>query len=332
MSGASAKSGRPWLAIPVGSFVGKFGLVLALLVLTVAFSVALPQSFPTVGNAVTIITSQSVLLFLALAATMPLISGDFDLSIAQTMTFTAVLLAVLTSHLHVAIWLAILIALLVAIAIGVVNGVLIVTLKLNAFVTTLGMMTLLTGLGYALTNYSVVFGMPGGVLALSRNQILGLPQIVYFGWALLLVMWYLYEFTPYGRHLRFTGENARRARLAGVRIGALRFSAFVAAAAISGLAGVMFAGQTGAVDPTVGPQYLLPPYAAAFLGTTTIQIGRFNAWGTLVALYVLAVGVTGLELFGAPTWVAEVFDGAALIAAIAFARAVGSRYEPEEVQ
>jgi ribose transport system permease protein len=72
-------------------------------------------------------------------------------------------------------------------------------------------------------------------------------------------------------------------------------------------------------DPTVGPGYLLPVIAAVFLGSTQFRGGRFNIWGTVVAAYVLAVGVKGLQLAGLPIWIPDLFNGAALLLAVGLA-------------
>ena len=133
------------------------------------------------------------------------------------------------------------------------------------------------------------------------------------------VLLYLYDYTPFGRQLLFVGANREAARLIGLRVNRIRAAAFVGSALISAMAGVGLAGSLGAVDPSVGPQFLLQPYAAAFLGTTVIQIGRFNVIGTLIGMYLVIVGVTGLELLGASAWVAEVFYGGALIVAVGLA-------------
>jgi ribose transport system permease protein len=91
---------------------------------------------------------------------------------------------------------------------------------------------------------------------------------------------------------------------------------------IAALAGILAAGQLGSSDPSVGPNFLLPAYAAAFLGATTIRPGRFNPFGTVVALFLLVTGVTGLELMGYSSWVEQVFNGTALVIAVTFARLV----------
>jgi ribose transport system permease protein len=309
----------------LGDFASRYALVLFLIAMLVAFSIGLSSTFLTPGNFATMIQSQAILLFLALAVTIPLRSGDFDLSVGQTMVISAILVSILTTQYKVPVPAAIVVSVLTGAVIGTINGFFVVVVRLNAFVATLGMMTLLEGIGYALTNYRVIFGLPDSLQWLSRNVIVGLPQSAYFGWVLLVVLWYIYEFTPVGRHLLAIGENAENARLSGIRVDGIRFGSFVAAAVISSIAGVLLAGELGAMDPTIGPQFLLTPYAAAFLGTTTIQIGRFNAWGTLIGLYLLVAGITGLELMGTPTWVSEVFNGVALLAAILFARLTRGR-------
>jgi ribose transport system permease protein len=85
---------------------------------------------------------------------------------------------------------------------------------------------------------------------------------------------------------------------------------------LAGVAGVLYAGTSGSASPTGGAELLLPAYAAAFLGATTITPGRFNAFGTLIAVYFLVTGITGLQLLGAPNFVQQLFYGGALIIAV----------------
>jgi ribose transport system permease protein len=269
------------------------------------------------------LSSQSVLLILALAVTIPLRSGDFDLSIAATMNLAASIVAVLIFKHHFAMVPATLVALAVGAGIGVINGILIVGIGVNAFVATLGTMTAIGGLTYGVTNNAVISGLTGSILSFSRLDVLGLPVAVVYGWGLAIIVWYVFEYTPVGRYLLFVGGNREASRLTGLPVRRLRFLAFVFAGLLSAFAGVLLAGTLGAADPSAGPQYLLPPYAAAFLGTTTIQVGRFNVVGTVVALYLLVVGVTGLVLLGAASWISDVFNGTALVLAVVFARLVG---------
>jgi ribose transport system permease protein len=122
-----------------------------------------------------------------------------------------------------------------------------------------------------------------------------------------------------GRRIYATGANPDSARLAGVRTKRYIIGTLAIAGLMSSLAGVLATSQIGEVSSTLGPPYLLPAFAACFLGTTQVKIGRFNIWGTMIALFLLATGVTGLQLAGAQSWVTDLFNGVALISAVSIA-------------
>jgi ribose transport system permease protein len=259
------------------------------------------------------------MLILALGITMPLRTGDFDLSIASNMGFCAALAGTLTLH-GVPVGLAIVIALAAGLGVGIINAILIVIVGINAFIATLGTMTILGGLAVAVTGGHVVSGLPDALTTLSRHDVvLGLPAGVFYGWILAAVLWYVYEYTPFGRQLLFVGGNPDAARLAGVPVRRVRMAAFILSGVFGAVGGIVLVGILGAVDPSIGPQFLLPPYAAAFLSTTAIQVGRFNVVGMLIGLYLLAVGITGLQLIGVASWISDVFNGGALVLAVGFA-------------
>ena len=211
---------------------------------------------------------------------------------------------------------------LVGVLAGLLNAFFVVRVGVNAFIATLGVSTMITGLTLAVSDGQILNTVPQPLVDFVQHQFFGLAVPVYIAFALAIALWRLYEHTPLGRHLFFVGEGREAARLVGLKVDRLRAGAFVASGAISAIAGVFTAGQLGAADPSVGPNFLLPAYAAAFLGATTIKPGRFNAWGTVVALYLLVTGVTGLELLGTSSWVQEMFNGVALLIAVTFARFV----------
>ncbi len=307
------------------TFVAQYAVVLFFVALVIGFSVDLPRTFPTTSNLRSMVSSQAVLLILALAVTIPLRTGDFNLSIGAVTNFSASIIAVLTVKHGFGVVPAMIIALLIGALIGSINGACIVFIGVDAFVTTLGTMTAILGLTYLVTNSEVIGGLPQGLVNFSGTEILGFPLAAYYGWALAVVMWWVYRYLPIGRYLLFVGGNREAARLAGLPVARIRFFSFVASGVLSAFAGLTLAGTLGAVDPSVGTQFLLPPYAAAFLGTTTIQVGRFNVVGTVVGLYLLIVGITGLQLLGAQPWISNVFNGTALVVAIIFAKLAANR-------
>jgi ribose transport system permease protein len=320
---AGAPSGQ---AGPRGSrhrlFVYRYAVVIVLILFIIGFSLGLPRTFFTTGNFVTILSSQAVLLILALGLTFPLITGEFDLSVAAMLGFGAVLLAALAGIYHWPGWAAIITVLAIGALVGVVNAFFTVHLGVNAFIVTLGTGTVLTGLTLLVSGGQILNGVPNGVQSFATHKLLGLPLPVWLALVFALVLWWMYEQTPLGRYLYFVGEGREVARLAGLPVKRLRFFAFVGAGFVSSSCGILAAGQFGSGDPSVGGSYLLPAYAAVFLGAATIKPGRFNVWGTVIALYMLVTGVTGLELMGVSSWVEQVFNGAALVIAVTFARLV----------
>jgi ribose transport system permease protein len=300
----------------------RYAVVIAFAAFLIGFSLLLPRTFFTLGNMRTIVGSQAVLMILALGLTLPLTTGEFDLSIGSMLGAAAVLTAFFTGQMHWPLAVVIVATVLVGVAAGLLNGFFVVLIGVNAFIGTLGTSTILTGLTLAVSGGQILDTVAAPLSAFVQHRIIGLPVPVYLAFALSFLLWYVYEHTPLGRNLYFVGEGREAARLVGLPVDRLRIGAFVASGAVSALAGVFTAGQLGAADPSVGPSFLLPAYAGAFLGATTIKPGRFNAWGTVVALYLLVTGVTGLELLGASSWVQEMFNGIALLIAVTFARLV----------
>jgi ribose transport system permease protein len=298
--------------------LGPWAVPFLLVALFVGFSIALPETFMSTTNVRVMIGGQATVVLLSLAIIIPLRAGDFDLSVASVMLLSGCIVGVMTGNGHSPLP-ACLVAVLMGAVVGIVNGVLVVRVGVDSFIATLGTLTILTGLATLITNGTLVFTFPEGLVEFAGQKYLGFSTPVWAGWILALVLWYVFEMTPCGRYLLFIGGNRDAAYLAGLRVNAFRQGAYIASGTLSAIAGLFFAGALGAVDPTSGGAYLLPPVTAAFLGASAIKLGRFNVVGTLVAIYLLAVGITGLQLLGLQSWIADVFNGACLIVAMAFA-------------
>ena len=299
------------------SAVGPWAVPLLLAVLCIAFSIAAPRTFASLANARVMIGGQATIVLLALAVIVPLRAGDFDLSTSAVMILTGVALGVLTAH-GFSVVAACFVALLIGPIVGVINGVLVVRFGIDSFIATLGTMTILGGVAGLISGNALITSIPPAWTAFAASRVLGFGTPVWAGWILALALWYLFEWTPIGRYLLFIGGNRGAAHLAGLRVDAFRHGAFIFSGTLSAVAGLLYAGLLGAVSPSAGSAYLLQPMTAAFLGASAIKPGRFNVGGTLVAIYLLAVGITGLQLLGLQDWIADVFHGACLIAAVGF--------------
>jgi len=309
-----------------GDFLATYALIGVLVIIIAAFWALLPETFPTVANFQGIVDSQSVIAILALAVTLPLRTGEFDLSIGSVAVLTATTTAVLSAREGWNPVLSILAGLVVALVVGGINCIAVLWVRINAFIATLATMTIVAGVSLGITSTTVVTNISPAIVSVSQKQILGLPLGAYYGWIIAILLWYIYRYTPFGPRGLFIGGSKDAARLAGVRVVRIQALAFLGSALLSGLAGIVILGTLGGIDPSIGSQFLLPPYAAAFLGTATIAIGRFNVVGTLVGLYLIEVGVDGLQLWGASAWVSQVFYGGALLIAVGAARLAANSY------
>ena len=210
----------------------KYAVLIALAIFIVVFSIIAPSTFPTVGNVQTIINSQAELLILSLGLTLPLLAGDFDLSIGATMGYAGSLVAELYGPLHMGAAESILITLASCALIGCVNAFLVVRVGINAFIGTLATATVLSGLTLQVTKGSILTTVPNSLQSFANWRMptlgIGAPALVGFG--LALAFWYLYQFTPFGRRLFFVGEGREAARLTGLPVNSMRTVAFIGAA------------------------------------------------------------------------------------------------------
>jgi ribose transport system permease protein len=304
----------------------RYALVGAWIVVIVLFCILKPDTFATSANVQNILGSQAVLLVLTLGLILPLTSNDFDLSIASVLSLSAMVLALLNGEHGWPLLPAIIAALACGLAVGVFNGACVVWLGLDSFIVTLGSGTFVAGVVTWISGSRTVTGM-SPVLSdwIINKRLLGVSLVFYYGLALVVILWYVLTYTAVGRRLLFVGRGRSVARLSGLRVGALRFSALAGSGLLAGLAGVLYAGTTGGADPSSGASFLLPAFAAAYLGATAVSPGRFNAWGAFIAVYFLVTGITGLQLLGVDSFVQQLFYGGALVLAVALSQIVRRR-------
>jgi ribose transport system permease protein len=304
-----------------GHWWTRYAVVLIVVAMIVVFSFTNPSTFPSVLNMQVILGSNSVTLLLALASLPPLIAGDFDLSVGYNLEVSAVLMASLVGPHHMDAVPAAVITLAFGTLVGLINGLLVAKAGISSFIATIGVGSALAGMSLYLTNGSVLIeNIPDWLKTFSQTNSGGIPNLVYASAVAVLIFWVVFEHTPYGRKMLAIGLSRRSTEILGVRVVPLRASAFVVAGFLSSLTGLLQLGRIGSASSGVGPSFLLPAVAAGFLGATTIKVGRFNVIGTLVAVLLVAIGVSGLELNGVPNWVEPVFDGVVLVLAVGTSR------------
>lgn len=307
----------------------NFSAVWLLAVFIILFSITAPQTFPTTLTLKIVLTDQVTVGLLALALLVPLCAGVFDLSIGAMLAFAMVTMSTLSTNGY-GIVPAVVIVLVCCGAFGAFNGFLVVKLHINDFIATLGSSQLLLAMAYFLSkNEQLVPPVPDWFTTMTRGSWAGINYDTFFLFGVAVILWFFLEHTPTGRAIFATGGNREAARLAGAPTARLIFTTMIISALIAGLAGILYLSKVGIYTQEYGPGFLFPAFAAVFFGATQFK-GRANVWGTLLALFVLATGVAGLQLtfFGNEYWLTPLFNGAALIIAVALAsrKHVGKAY------
>lgn len=296
----------------------NIGAIYVWLLIVVFFWWKVPEVFPTTATVQSILNNEAVTGIIAVSLVVPLATGVFDLSIGYMAGFAGVLTAWFLANSSMSPWLAMALSLGAMLLLGAMNGFVVVVLKVNSFIGTLATGTII----FALTKWTsdekvMTERVPELSDLVARGKLWGITTPVFVMVGVMVVVGYLLEQTTTGRSWYATGFDVESARLAGLRVKSLQFSAFLVSAVLSGLGGIIMTARTNSASPLAGPSYLLPVFAAAFVGATQFRNGRFNVWGTVVAVLMLGTGKVGLGLAGAPTWAPEVFQGVVLIAAMA---------------
>lgn len=294
------------------------GLYLFALVVVI-FSLWIPDLFLDMTTARSVASAQAIVAILAIAATISLASGAFDVSIGAVANLSTVVAVALQTIYGWGMWPSIVVALAIGVVVGTINGFVIVVLKVSAVVATLGMGAVLLAVQEIVSMSSQPPPPTSEAWSnLTLTPVLGFQIMVVYMLVIAVVAWWVMTHTPAGRYIYAVGSNPDAARLSGIKVGKWQWLALISSSTLCSLAGVIYASAYGPAL-TYGGSLLLPAFAAAFLGSTQLKPGRYNIWGTLIAVYVLATGVQGLQLVTGVSWLNDLFSGLALIIAVGLA-------------
>ena len=296
----------------------NIGVVYLYGLIWVVFMLWVPDTWLTWLTHRSVLNQNAILVVVAIGLLVPLSAGVFDLSIAGTISASAVMAAWGMVEQGWSIPVAILASLVVGVVVGNLNGFLVVKIRIDSFIATLATSSILTAFAVWRSNNRSILGFPDAFKSLSTQFAFGLNKTVLYALVLGFVLWFMFEHTAVGRYLFATGGAREAARLAGVQTDRYVWGSLVTSAVFASIAGVLLASQFGSTQAQSGAPYLLPAFAAAFLGATQFK-DRFNVWGAVLAVFVLQSGVKGLQLAGVgTTWIESLFFGIALLVAVGF--------------
>ncbi|MBC9937559.1 MULTISPECIES: ABC transporter permease [unclassified Leucobacter] len=299
--------------------LASFGTLIGLVGLIALFAILKPQAFLTPLNFSNILEQLAILAMIAAVQTVVMVVGDFDLSVGALASLTGVLTAqLLVAGLHPA--LAIAAGLAAGLVAGALNGFLVAYLGLSAFIATLATMTSFTGLALLISEGTTVFGLPDAFVWLGQGKLGPIPVPVVVAILLALTVWFLLSRTVLGRQWYAVGGGPEAARLTGVNVKLVRFSAFLVSGAGAALAGIVLTARLASAHPNAADPFMLSSIAAVFLGITLSRAGTPSIGGTVVGLGIVGVLGNGLNILQVNSYVQQVLTGVIIVLAVSLSR------------
>jgi ribose transport system permease protein len=263
---------------------------------------ALSPTFLSYGNLSAVMLRMSELAMLAIAETIVLIAGGFDLTIGAVMALSATVFGTLYVG-GLPFPLLIVLALASGVAAGLLNGVLVVVLRLQPFIVTLATMSIVRSVVYGLLKGNVLSNLPEGFLSLGYLYVLKIPLLFLVVVAVAALAWVLLRRTVVGRRIFAVGGNERTAFLSGIHEDRVKYLVYALSGLISAMAGLMRTARIRAVVPDMGITSPLEVITAVLIGGTAITGGKGSVLGSLLGILAMYLLLNGFNLLGLnPFW------------------------------
>jgi ribose transport system permease protein len=282
------------------------------------FAVTQTQYFLNSTNLLNIVIQAAPITIMAIGMVFVLSTGEIDLSIGSTVALSALATAVVLQGTG-QFWIGALAGLAVGMVVGLVNGFFITVVRLPSFLVTLATMGLLAGLARQLTDLqSVPVTDKAFVWLFGGGDFLGLPIMLWWTAAAVLVGWHLLRQRRYGAHVLAVGNSASAARVSGIKVNRVRLMVFVGSGMTAALAGLLYAGRLHGARYTLGETDLMTVIAAAIVGGTSLFGGKGTVIGALIGALLMSMINNGLILAGLNVSQQMIVRGLIILVAVSF--------------
>ncbi|SDS52961.1 simple sugar transport system permease protein [Streptomyces sp. TLI_053] len=332
---ATAPTATPWRRFELARY-RDLSLVPVLLALGVIGFIVSP-AFLTSDNLLGVGQQATELSLLVLGEALILIAGRMDLSLESTIGVAPVIAVWLVLPEHGARfnglgllpgWTAIPLCLAIGALIGAINGFLILKLRLNGFIVTLGALTLLRGLQVAVSEGKSIVNLPSSFTYLGRTSWLGTPAAIWICSLLFLAGGSALAWLRHGRALYAIGGNSEAARAAGIRVDRITWIVLILGSLLAAFAGILYTGHYGSISADQGNGWIFQVFAATVIGGVSLNGGRGTLFGALTGVLTLQLVVNVMTLAGVPPLWNQFLNGAIIIVALIISRfASGEKQE-----
>ncbi len=254
---------------------------------------------------------------IAIAMTMILIAGGFDLSVGSVLALSGVIIANLL-HGGVNLPTAILVTFACAAIIGLINGVIITKIKVNPLITTLGMMSIVSSITLVISGGAPIANLPRSFLFLGQGKVFTVPVSVLIVLVLIIIADILLRRARWLRLLYYIGGNERAALLSGIPVDQVRTVIYIFCSVMAGFAGIIATSRLSSAFPLAGAGTEMRVISACVIGGCSLAGGEGSVWGSLLGVLLMAVINNGLVLLNVSVYWQGIVSGVILIAAVAF--------------
>ncbi len=295
------------IAADYGIYIGFFGLLVALSLLT--------DRFLTARNLLNVAEQASLIAIVGIGMTSVILMGEIDLSVGSIVALSGVITAgSLTGGLGLP--LSIVIGLGAGTGLGLINGLITVYGEIPSFIVTLGMLSVAKGLTLLYTGGEPIWGFGDTFKFIGGGKVLSVPVPVLIVVGLYVLGLVVLNLTQVGRYIYAIGGNQRAVRLAGVKVERLKTAVFGISGFFAAASGIILASRLASAQPTAGSGWELDAIAAVVLGGTSLYGGEGGLAGTLVGALIFSVINNGMILTGVPTFFQYVVKGGIIILAL----------------
>jgi ribose/xylose/arabinose/galactoside ABC-type transport system permease subunit len=305
---ASGGSGRrridPW----------RFGIWIALIVV-VAVLMVISSSFRTSSNLTNVLQQNSLIGVVACGMFVMMVSGGFDLSVGAVGALVSVAAAAVSVHASMPI--AIVVGLALGTFIGLLNGTLIAKGRINAFMTTFAMASVVTGVMFIATSASPVVGNVNFLQQVSLfGTFIGIPEVFFVYMVVVVITWVLMRRTKWGHYVYSVGGNRDASFLSGVPVVSAQTLAFCFGGFMAAVGGLLLLGESGIGQPASAEDWPLTAIAICVIAGVSLQGGEGRVQDTIAACLLLGVVDNGLNLLNVSPYVQPAVTGAVILIAV----------------
>lgn len=293
----------------------EFSLIVIIVALFIVCLVGTPQ-FGSEYNLSNLLKQCSVIGVLAIAVTFIIITGGIDLSCGAICGMSALVAALLMVRYDMPIPGAVIIAILVGLLCGFYNGVIIHEFRVPPFIATLGTMQILRGLIKVISDAQTIAGLPKDFSTFANEKILGIPDLAWIWIAVILIGFFILQFTRFGRNLYAIGSGTEVARLSGINLRTNTYGVYGFAGLLCGVSGVMLCARINSAVPTAGQGYEMNAIAASVLGGASLSGAEGTVWGTALGTLLMTMIDNGGIQFGINPFIMEISVGVLITIAV----------------